>query len=158
MGTIVRWGACVLLALAMQADLRSSLLVSMVTQLLSEDRVDIVRQAAVKSLAVIVTCVDDKSKFNQVLGSGVCLVSARVTLGVTLPLPPLPPPHLCQCWELLMRALNDRTPLVVSSAWSLLLPTLCAWAYQLDQLEGTIVAYFLEQTLVCIKVGRDTPT
>lgn len=68
---MARRGSCVLLALAVQADLRSSLLVSMVTQLLSEDRVDVVRQAAVKSLAVIVTCVDDKTKFNQVLGSGV---------------------------------------------------------------------------------------
>ena len=38
----------------------------MVTQLLNEDRVDVVRQAAVRSLAVIVTCVDDKTKFNQV--------------------------------------------------------------------------------------------
>lgn len=38
----------------------------MVTQLLNEDRVDLVRQAAVRSLAVIVTCVDDRTKFNQV--------------------------------------------------------------------------------------------
>ena len=59
-------GASVLLAVAVQADLRSSLLVSMVTQLLSEDRVDLVRQAAVKSLAVVVTCIDDRTKFNQV--------------------------------------------------------------------------------------------
>lgn len=51
-----------------------------------------------------------------------------------------------------MRALNDRTQLVVSSARCLLLPVLCAWAYQLERLEDTIVAYFLEQTLVCIKV------
>ncbi len=57
-----------------------------------------------------------------------------------------------------MRALNDRTQLVVSSARSFLLPALCAWAYQLDQLEDTIVEYFLEQTLVCIKVCKDTPT
>lgn len=75
---------------------------------------------------------------------------------MTLPLP-LPPPSW-QCWQLLMRALNDRTQLVVSSARSLLLPALCAWAYQLDKLEDTIVDYFLEQTLVCIKVGKDTPT
>ena len=53
-----------------QSELRSSLLVSILSQLLIEDRVEVVRQAVVKSLTVVVALVDDETKFNQVRGSG----------------------------------------------------------------------------------------
>jgi hypothetical protein len=82
--------------------------------------VEVVRQAAVKSLTVLVALIDDETKFNQ-------------------------------CWELLQRALSDRSQLVISAATVWLLPSVAAWAYQLDLLDSVIISYFLEQISVCIK-------
>ena len=57
-----------------------------------------------------------------------------------------------QCWELLLHALSDVSQLVVTSAYSVLLPALAAWAYELNTLESELISYFMQQLLTCIKV------
>ena len=48
-----------------QPELRGSLMLSMLKQMLAEDKAESVRQAVVRSLAVIVAFVDDDDKFKQ---------------------------------------------------------------------------------------------
>ena len=57
-----------------------------------------------------------------------------------------------QCWELMLRALNDPSQLVVMSVYSVLLPALAAWSFELGSLESELISYFLHQLLTCIKV------
>ena len=45
----------------------SSLVLSMLQQILNDDKADGVRQAAVKSLAILVAFIDDKAKFQNVI-------------------------------------------------------------------------------------------
>ena len=51
----------------LQAELLSSLVLSMLQQILNDDKADGVRQAAAKSLAVLVAFIDDKAKFQNVM-------------------------------------------------------------------------------------------
>ena len=107
-----------------QPELRGSLVLSMLKQMLCDDKAESVRQAVVKSLGVIVAFIDDEDKFKQ-------------------------------CWELMLRALSDPSQLVVTSTYSILLPALAAWSFELDTLESELIAYFLHQLLTCIKVHKD---
>lgn len=50
----------------LQTELLSSLVLSMLQQILNDDKADGVRQAAVKSLAILVAFIDDKAKFQNV--------------------------------------------------------------------------------------------
>ena len=58
-----------------------------------------------------------------------------------------------QCWELMLKALTDHSQLVVSTTYSVLLPALAAWSFELNTLESDILSYFLHQLLTCIKVS-----
>ena len=57
------------------------------------------------------------------------------------------------CWELLLKAITDRSQLVVSTTYSVLLPALAAWAFELGTLEKDMLSYFLHQLLTCVKVS-----
>lgn len=111
--------ACVPLT---QAELRGSLVLSMLKQMLSEDPAESVRQMVTRSLGVIVAFTDDEAKFGP-------------------------------CWELLLKAITDHSQLVVSTTYSVLLPALAAWAFELGTLEKDMLSYFLHQLLTCVKVG-----
>lgn len=50
----------------MQKEIRSSLVLSMLQQMLAEDKADMVREAVVKSLGVIMAYIDDPDKYTQV--------------------------------------------------------------------------------------------
>ena len=76
-------------------------------------------------------------------------LSSSLSSFLSLPLPTSP----SQSWELLLKALTDPSQLVVSTAYSVLLPALAAWAFELDILESDMLSYFLHQTVTCIKVG-----
>lgn len=107
-----------------QPELRGSLVLSMLKQMLSEDPAESVRQAVTRSLGVIVAFTDDEDKFSS-------------------------------CWELLLKAITDRSQLVVSTTYSVLLPALAAWAFELGTLEKDMLSYFLHQLLTCVKVSTD---
>ena len=98
-------------------------MLSMLKQMLTEDKAESVRQAIVRSLGVIVAFTDDEQKFKQ-------------------------------CWELMLHALNDPSQLVVTSTYSMLLPALAAWSFELGSIESELVSYFLHQLLICIKVSE----
>ena len=51
----------------LQTELLSSLVLSMLQQILNDDKADGVRQAAVKSRAILVAFIDDKAKFQNVI-------------------------------------------------------------------------------------------
>ncbi|CAM1310177.1 KIAA1468 (predicted), partial [Pycnogonum litorale] len=59
--------SCGILAPHLPPEIRSSLVVSMLQQMLTEDKVDEVRISAVKSLAVVFAFIDDVDKVNQAL-------------------------------------------------------------------------------------------
>jgi len=50
----------------LQKEIRSSLVLSMLQQMLAEDKADMVREAVVKSLAIIMAYIDDPDKYSQV--------------------------------------------------------------------------------------------
>ena len=49
-----------------QKEIRSSLVLSMLQQMLAEDKADMVREAVVKSLGIIMGYIDDPDKYSQV--------------------------------------------------------------------------------------------
>lgn len=56
-----------LLSVSLQKEIRSSLVLSMLQQMLAEDKADMVREAVVKSLGIIMGYIDDPDKYSQVL-------------------------------------------------------------------------------------------
>ena len=56
------------------------------------------------------------------------------------------------CWELLLKAMNDSSQMVVTSALCIFLPALAAWGFEMNQLESEIILYFLLQLHTCMKV------
>jgi len=50
----------------LQKEIRSSLVLSMLQQMLAEDKADMVREAVVKSLGIIMGYIDDSDKYSQV--------------------------------------------------------------------------------------------
>lgn len=52
--------------LSLQKEIRSSLVLSMLQQMLAEDKADMVREAVVKSLGIIMGYIDDPDKYSQV--------------------------------------------------------------------------------------------
>jgi hypothetical protein len=112
--------ACGVLAPYTPPELRGSLVLSILNQMLAEDKAESVRQAVCRSLAVLVAFTDDDGKFKQ-------------------------------SWELLLKALRDNSQLVVSTAYSVLLPALAAWAFELNTLQSDMLTYFLHQMLTSIK-------
>ncbi|KAK7118293.1 hypothetical protein R3I94_021955 [Phoxinus phoxinus] len=57
--------ACGALAPYLPKEIRSSLVLSMLQQMLAEDKADMVREAVVKSLAIIMAYIDDPDKYSQ---------------------------------------------------------------------------------------------
>nr|XP_046148610.1 RAB11-binding protein RELCH homolog isoform X7 [Oncorhynchus gorbuscha] len=57
--------ACGALAPYLPKEIRSSLVLSMLQQMLAEDKADMVREAVVKSLAIIMGYIDDPDKYSQ---------------------------------------------------------------------------------------------
>lgn len=51
---------------SLQKEIRSSLVLSMLQQMLAEDKADMVREAVVKSLGIIMAYIDDPDKYSQV--------------------------------------------------------------------------------------------
>lgn len=62
----IRTLKCLLLILFPQKEIRSSLVLSMLQQMLAEDKADMVREAVVKSLGIIMGYIDDADKYSQV--------------------------------------------------------------------------------------------
>lgn len=52
--------------LSLQKEIRSSLVLSMLQQMLTEDKADMVREAVIKSLGIIMGYIDDPDKYSQV--------------------------------------------------------------------------------------------
>lgn len=52
--------------MCLQKEIRSSLVLSMLQQMLAEDKADMVREAVVKSLGIIMGYIDDADKYSQV--------------------------------------------------------------------------------------------
>lgn len=55
-----------LLFLSLQKEIRSSLVLSMLQQMLAEDKADMVREAVIQSLGIIMGYIDDPDKYAQV--------------------------------------------------------------------------------------------
>lgn len=52
--------------LSLQKEIRSSLVLSMLQQMLAEDKADMVREAVIQSLGIIMGYIDDPDKYAQV--------------------------------------------------------------------------------------------
>lgn len=96
-------------------------MLSMLRQMLEDDKAESVREGVVKSLGMLVAFIDDEDKFKA-------------------------------CWELLLKATNDSSQMVVAAAHGVLLPALAAWGFEIGQLEDQMILYFLHQLHTCIKV------
>jgi hypothetical protein len=54
-----------------QGEMRGSLVLSMLQQMVTDDKAEEVREAAVRSLGLLMGFVDDQHKFNQVLTTSI---------------------------------------------------------------------------------------
>lgn len=61
--------ACALLAPHIYNDMRSSLMFSILKQLIEQDKSDMVRVCAANSLSILINYIKDEHKFNQVIYS-----------------------------------------------------------------------------------------
>ncbi|KAG0422945.1 hypothetical protein HPB47_001231, partial [Ixodes persulcatus] len=83
--------SCGYLAPQVASEIRSSLLLSMLQQMLKEEKEEVVRQAAARSLAVLLAYVDDPDKFSQAVDLALLVVAdeqpemAEVAQSVLLP-------------------------------------------------------------------------
>ena len=59
----------------LQSEIRSSLVLSMLQQML-DDKVEVVREAAIKSLGLVFSLIEDTDKYNQV-GHNVLMKSGK---------------------------------------------------------------------------------
>lgn len=73
--------SCGYLAPQVASEIRSSLLLSMLQQMLKEEKEDAVRESATRSLAVLLAYVDDQDKFSQAVDLALLVVTdARVNM------------------------------------------------------------------------------
>uniref|UniRef100_A0A8C2IDW4 RAB11 binding and LisH domain, coiled-coil and HEAT repeat containing n=1 Tax=Cyprinus carpio TaxID=7962 RepID=A0A8C2IDW4_CYPCA len=59
------WHGNTIMCVCLQKEIRSSLVLSMLQQMLAEDKADMVREAVVKSLGIIMGYIDDPDKYSQ---------------------------------------------------------------------------------------------
>lgn len=97
--------SCGYLAPQVASEMRSSLLLSMLQQMLQEEKEVVVREAAARSLAVLLAYVDDPDKFSQAVDLTLLVVAderaslAEVAQSVLLP--------SVACWALELGQLED---------------------------------------------------
>lgn len=73
--------SCGYLAPQVASEIRSSLLLSMLQQMLREEKEDVVRESAARSLAVLLAYVDDQDKFSQAVDLALLVVTdARASM------------------------------------------------------------------------------
>ncbi|XP_077503426.1 RAB11-binding protein RELCH homolog isoform X2 [Amblyomma americanum] len=73
--------SCGYLASQVASEIRSSLLLSMLQQMLKEEKEDMVRECAARSLAVLLVYVDDQDKFSQAVDLALLVVAdARASM------------------------------------------------------------------------------
>lgn len=97
--------SCGVLAPYIPSEIRSSLVLSMLQQMLREDKEEIVRETATRNLSLLLAYVDDPDKFSQAV-------------------------------ELLLSTFEDNSDSVIEVGLTILLPTIAAWALELNRLEN----------------------
>ncbi|XP_022335472.2 RAB11-binding protein RELCH homolog isoform X2 [Crassostrea virginica] len=100
--------ACGALASYLPADILSSLILSMLQQMMVDDKEAEVRESVVRSLGILFGFISDSDKYTQ------------------------------GC-ELLWTALRDPSERVVTSALHVFLPSLAAWAEEMDKLQHSLI-------------------
>uniref|UniRef100_UPI00358F7929 RAB11-binding protein RELCH homolog isoform X2 n=1 Tax=Myxine glutinosa TaxID=7769 RepID=UPI00358F7929 len=122
--------ACGVLAPFLLKSIRSSLVLSMLQQMLAEQRVSEVREAVIRAVAIVLAYIDDPDKYFLV-NLGPCIRG-------------------CGCrrpnyrgYELLLVSLADSAEGVQVAGRSSLLSSLACWAAELDRLESHLFAGLL---------------
>lgn len=122
---------CSVLASCTSASIRNSLMLSMLQQMLLEDKDPVVRVSVVKSLALLIALMDDPDKYFQVTFCISFFIAFFYNCDIFLFI------FICvmiQCEELALTALHDTSPVVVETASAVLLPVLAQWALSLKRL------------------------
>nr|CAD7570487.1 unnamed protein product [Timema californicum] len=136
--------SCSALAPYVSSSIRNSLMLSMLQQMLLEDKDEMVREVVVRSLALIVTFMDDKDKYYQINSSCCPLLTLPPFSSITLP-SNFEPGAANPCEELSMTALDDPSPSVVGSATRILLPVLAKWSLELDRLQASLITHLIQR-------------
>ncbi|XP_030205505.1 RAB11-binding protein RELCH homolog isoform X5 [Gadus morhua] len=118
--------SCGALAPYLPKEIRSSLVLSMLQQMLAEDKADMVREAVVKSLGIIMAYIDDPDKYSQVCGL-----------------------------ELMLLSLADPSERVVSATHQVFIPAFAAWTTELGILHTTLIPSLLTRIEKLLLVGGE---
>ncbi|XP_067136954.1 RAB11-binding protein RELCH homolog [Centruroides vittatus] len=105
--------SCGVLAPYIPSEIRSSLVLSMLQQMLREDKEEIVRETATRNLSLLLAYVDDPDKFSQAM-------------------------------ELLLTTFEDSSAGVIEVGLTVLLPTIAAWALELNRLENYLFSTIMK--------------
>lgn len=136
--------------LSLQKEIRSSLVLSMLQQMLAEDKADMVREAVVKSLGIIMGYIDDPDKYSQV-----CVLCEGSVYNIKcftfcfckclLVNPPLTRIIVCifQGFELMLLSLGDPSERVVSAVHQVFIPAFAAWTTELGTLQSALIPSLL---------------
>lgn len=153
------------MCVCLQKEIRSSLVLSMLQQMLAEDKADMVREAVVKSLGIIMGYIDDPDKYSQVCATfafqhnSVFFKVFTVILLVFSCLCVLYFVYDCeQGFELMLLSLGDPSERVVSATHQVFIPAFAAWCTELGNLQSQLIPSLLTRIEKLLKVKISTHT
>lgn len=136
-----------LLFVSLQKEIRSSLVLSMLQQMLAEDKADMVREAVIQSLGIIMGYIDDPDKYAQVRSerespnpkkcSRCCASHSFKICLLCFFLPSR------QGFELMLLSLADPSERVVSAVHQVFIPAFAAWTTELGTLHTALIPSLL---------------
>jgi hypothetical protein len=112
-------------------------MISMLQQMLLDDKEPAVRVTVVKSLSLLVALMDDPDKYFQVSDRRL------IVLKLSLVNAPTSNASAFQCEELALTAMGDASPEVIETACAVLLPVLAQWALSLKRFQSHLLARIL---------------
>lgn len=150
----------------------------MLQQMLAEDKADMVREAVVKSLGIIMGYIDDSDKYSQVK-----LFTRKRASSCTIPKQPVQSVYSCclglvaiqqrfsvyvlwslffcrslQGFELMLLSLGDPSERVVNAVHQVFIPAFAAWTTELGTLHTSLIPSLLAriEKLLKVKVTPDS--
>lgn len=120
----------------------------MLQQMLAEDKADMVREAVVKSLGIIMGYIDDPDKYSQVCGWRDNLELSKQLISVnnsfiinqiSIVICVCVCAHSFQGFELMLLSIGDPSERVVSAVHQVFIPAFAAWTTELGTLHSALI-------------------
>ena len=128
--------ACSILAPHIHTEMRSSLMFSILKEIIEQEKSEQVRVSAAKSLSILINYIKDEQKFNQVIVIfPLVIFNLKINYLISF-----------KCIELLDICTTDSSLLVISQVEKLMMPSLSLWALMIGKFNEPFMSHLLEKT------------